>query len=75
MGSLQVDDLFTTSLYEVPMVRALVCMVTHWTGITVSHDIRLSGSYDFTKMLYYIVFYPWENIELVQKLEVTLSYE
>ena len=26
---------------EFPMVSALVCMVTHWTGPTVSYDLRL----------------------------------
>ena len=34
-----------------PMVSALVCMVTHWTGPMMSHDLRLSSSYDFTKLL------------------------
>ena len=32
---------------EVFMVKALVCMVTHWTRLTMSHDIRLLGSHDF----------------------------
>ena len=27
-----------------PMVSALVCMVTHWIGPMVSHDLRLSSS-------------------------------
>ena len=40
---------------EFPMVSALVCMVTHWTGPTVSHDLRLSSSHDFTKMFHYVV--------------------
>ena len=43
---------------EVPMVSVLVCIVTHWIRPTVSHDIRLSGSYDFTKPLYYVVSQP-----------------
>ena len=43
---------------EFPMVSALVCMVTYWTGPTVSHDVRLLGSYDFTKLLYCIVSQP-----------------
>ena len=38
-----------------PMVSALVCMVTHWTRLMVSHDLRLSSSHDFTKLLYYVV--------------------
>ena len=25
-----------------PIVSVLVCMVTHWTGRTVNHDIKLS---------------------------------
>ena len=37
------------------MVSALVCMVTHWIGPMVSHDIRISSSLDFTKLLYCIV--------------------
>ena len=40
---------------EVPMMSTLMCMVTYWTGPTMSHDIRLLGSHDFTKLLYYIV--------------------
>ena len=39
----------------VPIMSALVCMVTHWTGPTMSHDIRSLGSHDFTKLLYYLV--------------------
>ena len=35
----------------IPMVSALVCMVTHWTGPIVSHDLRLSSSHDLTKLL------------------------
>ena len=33
---------------ELPMVNALVCMVTHWTRPIVGHDIKLSGGHDFT---------------------------
>ena len=40
---------------RVPMVSALVCMVIHWTRFMVSHDIRLLGSHNFTKLLYCIV--------------------
>ena len=58
----------------VPIVSALVCMVTYWIGPTVSYDTRLSDSYDFTKLLHCIVFQPWKNIELVQKLVVALTY-
>ena len=50
---------------EVPMVSALVYMVTHWTRLTMSHDISLLGSHNFTKLLYYIVSQSEENIELV----------
>ena len=38
-----------------PMVCALVCMVTHWTGPTVSHELRLSSSHDLTKLLHCVV--------------------
>ena len=39
----------------------------------VSHDIRLSSSHDFTKLLYCIISQPRQNIKLVQKLEVVLT--
>ena len=42
----------------VPMMSTLMCMVTYWTGPTVSHDVRLLDSYDFTKLLYCIVSQP-----------------
>ena len=41
-----------------PMVSALVCMVTHWTRPTVTHDLRLASSHDLTKLLHYIVSQP-----------------
>ena len=59
---------------EFPMVSVLVCMVTHWIGSTVSYDLRLSSSHDLNKLLHYIVSQPWENIELVLKLTMTLTY-
>ena len=37
------------------MVSTLICTVTHLKKPMVSHDTRLSYSYDFTKLLYYIV--------------------
>ena len=43
---------------EFPMVSALVCMVTHWIGSTVSHNLRLSSSHDLTKLLHYVVSQP-----------------
>ena len=58
-----------------PMVSALVCMVAHWTRPMVSYDLMLSNSHDSTKLLHCIVSQPWENIELVLKLAVTLTYE
>ena len=48
----------------VPIVCTLMCMFTLRIGPTVSHDIRLSSSYDFTKLLHYIVF----NIEIILTL-------
>ena len=56
------------------MVSALVCVVAHWTRLMVSHDLRLSSSHDFTKLLYYVVSQRWENIELVLKLAVVLTH-
>ena len=40
------------------MVSALVCVVTHWIGHTVSHDLRLSSSHDLTKLFYFVVSQP-----------------
>ena len=40
---------------EFPMVSALVFMVTHWIGLTVSHDLRVSSSHDLTQLLHYVV--------------------
>ena len=37
------------------MVNALVCIVTHWTGPMVSHDLRLSSSHDLTNLLHCVV--------------------
>ena len=44
--------------YGFPMVSALVCMVIHWTRPMVSHELRLSSSYDFTKLLHCVVSQP-----------------
>ena len=40
---------------EFSMVSALVCMVTHWTGLIISYNLRLSSSHDLTKLLHYVV--------------------
>ena len=37
------------------MVSALMCMIIHWTEPMMSHDVRLSGCHDFTKLLCYTV--------------------
>ena len=39
-----------------------------------SHNIRLSGSHNFIKLLHCIITQPWENIEIVSKLAVALTY-
>ena len=41
-----------------PMVCALMSMVTHWTGPTVNHNLRLSSNHDLTKLLHYVVSQP-----------------
>ena len=41
-----------------PMVSVLVCIVTHWIGLTVSHDLRLLSSHDLTKLFHCVVFQP-----------------
>ena len=43
---------------EFLMVSALVCMVTHWIGPTVSHELRLLSSHDRTKLFHYVVSQP-----------------
>ena len=58
-----------------PVVGALVCMVTHWTRSTMNHDLMLSNSHDFTKLLHCVVSQHWENIEIVLKLTVALTYK
>ena len=40
---------------RVPMVSVLVYMNTHCIGPTINHDLRLLGSHNFTKLLFYIV--------------------
>ena len=57
-----------------PMVSVLVCMITHWTRPTVSHDLRLWSSHDLAKLLHCVVSQPWENIELALKLAIILTY-
>ena len=37
------------------IMTALMFMVTYWIRPKVSHDIRLSGSHDFTKLSHYII--------------------
>ena len=58
-----------------PMVSALVCIVTHWIGSMVSHDLRLSSSLDLTKLPHCVISQSWENIKLVLKLAVVLTYK
>ena len=41
-----------------PMVSALMCIVTHWTRPTMSHDLRLSSSHGLIKLLHYVVSQP-----------------
>ena len=53
---------------EFSMVSTLVCMVTYWTGLMVSHDLRLSSIRDLTKLLHCVVSQPWENIEACAKV-------
>ena len=39
----------------IPIVRALMYTFTYWIRLTMSHDVRLSGSGDFTKLLCFII--------------------
>ena len=47
-----------------PMVSALVCIVAHWTKPTMSHDLKLSSSHDFTKLFHCVSF----NLERILSL-------
>ena len=40
------------------MVSVLVCMVTHLTEPTMSHNLRLSSSHNLTKLFHYVVSQP-----------------
>ena len=69
-------DMMTSLSYwdRFPMVSALVCMIIHWTRPIVSHNLKLSSNHDFTNMFHCVISQPWEDIELVLKLEVALTY-
>ena len=60
---------------KVSMMSVLIFMVKHWIGPTVNHNIKLSSSHNLTKMLHYVFSQFWENIELMLKLVVLLTYE
>ena len=57
------------------IMRVLVCMVTYWIRPTGSYDIRLSSSYEFTKLLHCVVSQPWNNTEFLLKLAIILMYQ
>ena len=48
MASLGYQDRF-------PMVIALMCMDTYWTGPMMNNDLRLSSIHDLTKLLHCVV--------------------
>ena len=56
------------------MVSALVCIVTHWIGPMVSYDLTLSSIHDSTKLLHCVISQPLENIKLLLKLAMALTY-
>ena len=58
---------------EVPMVSALVYMVTHWLGFTMSHDIGYRVVMT-SPSCYIVLSQSWENIEFMPKLAMTLTY-
>ena len=43
---------------EFPLVSTLVCMVTHWIGPMVSHELRLSSGHVLTKLVHCVVSQP-----------------
>ena len=40
------------------MMSTLVYMITHWIGLTVSRDLRLSSNYDLTKLFHCVISQP-----------------
>ena len=59
MHHLLIEGMTSLSYWDgFPMVSALMCMVTHWTGPTMSHDLRLSSSHDLTKLFHCVVSQP-----------------
>ena len=57
------------------MASALVCMIRHQIRPMVSHEIWPSSNHGLTKLLYCMVSQSWEDIELVLKFVMTLTYE
>ena len=63
---------------------AFVCLERRWLKgnfksiiiktMVVTHDVRLSSSHKFTKLFHCIVSQPFENIALILKLAVVLTY-
>ena len=43
---------------EFPIESTLICMLTHYTGPMVSHELRLLSSDDFTKLLHCVISQP-----------------
>ena len=53
---------------SVLVVSVLACTITHQTRPTMSHDVRLLDSYEFIKLLYYMVYQPYENYQAYAKV-------
>ena len=60
---------------EISMVSVLMFKVTHWISFAVNHDLRLLDSHNFTKFYVVLSFNDRENIELMPKLVMILTYE
>ena len=54
--------------------KTLKTCLEKWVIFAWSHNIRLSGIHDFMKLLHCIITQPWENIEIMSKLAVALTY-
>ena len=66
---MDLGNLFKVVVYYL-LIRGMTNL-DNWDGVPM---LRLLGSHDFTKLLYYINSQPWDNIELMSKFIVALTY-
>ena len=60
---------------EFPIMSALVCMTTYWTGLTVSYDLKLSSShYLIVRIKILKIWYDVIDLEFVIYLMIFRFY-